>query len=381
MTNFKNAMIYRLARGVDFSNLEEKLAAFAFTPCGSQDVAKTGWFPPLGEALTHTVNGQTLLVLMREEKILPAAAIKKELDGKVAKLEAEQHRKLKKTEKDSLKDEVIQTLLPRAFSRDSKTQIWINEGAGLIIVDAASAKRAEDALALLRKTLGSLPVVPLTMETPTELTLTSWVRSGHAPTWFKLQDEAELKAVLEEGGIIRCKHQDLCGDEIGMNIRAGKLVTKLALEWRERISFVLTDACGLKKLEFGSQLLEQNDDIDREDIAQRFDADFVLMTGELAALIADLISVLGGEMERGTEPKESGGVNEDGCEFADDDLYPDAVKFVQRVGRASISGVQREFRIGYNRAARLIEKMEHKGVVSTPGHDGSRTVLNQGGEQ
>ncbi|HHQ6551516.1 TPA: DNA translocase FtsK [Serratia fonticola] len=86
-------------------------------------------------------------------------------------------------------------------------------------------------------------------------------------------------------------------------------------------------------------------------------------------------------MERGTEPKESGGVNEDGCEFADDDLYPDAVKFVQRVGRASISGVQREFRIGYNRAARLIEQMEHKRVVSTPGHDGSRTVLSQGGEQ
>lgn len=379
MTNFKNALIYRLSRGVDFSNLEEQLAAFAFTPCGSQDMAKTGWVPPLGEALTHTVNGQTLLVLQREEKILPKQVVSKELNEKVAKLEAEQHRKLKKTEKDSLKDEVIQTLLPRAFSRYHKTQIWINEGAGLIIVDAASAKRAEDALALLRKTLGSLPVVPLAMESPVELTLTEWVRSGRSPADLAICDEAELKAVLEEGGIIRCKHQDLCGDEIATNIEAGKLVTKLALEWRERISFVLTDSCSLKKLEFSSQLLEQNDDIDRDDYAARFDADFVLMTGELAALIAYLIEVLGGEMEHGTDAKETVADSADDTE--QDDLYPKAVEFVQRVGRASISGVQREFRIGYNRAARIIEQMEYGGVVSVPAHDGSRTVLSGGGAQ
>ncbi|AHG22172.1 recombination associated protein [Chania multitudinisentens RB-25] len=379
MINFKNALIYRLSGGIDLSKLEEQLAVFAFTPCGSQDMAKAGWIPPLGEVLTHTANGMTLLVVQREEKILPAAVIKKELDGKVAKLEAEQHRRLKKTEKDSLKDEVIQTLIPRAFSRYHKTQIWINEGAGLIIVDTASAKRAEDALAFLRKTLGSLPVVPLAMESPVEMTLTNWVRSSHAPTWFKLQDEAELKAVLEEGGIIRCKHQDLCGDEIGMNIRAGKLVTKLALEWRERISFVLTDSCSLKKLEFSSQLLDQNDDIDRDDYAARFDADFVLMTGELAALIAYLIEVLGGEMEHGTDAKET--VVDSADDTEQDDLYPKAVEFVQRVGRASISGVQREFRIGYNRAARIIEQMEYGGVVSAPAHDGSRTVLSGGGAQ
>jgi recombination associated protein RdgC len=379
MINFKNALIYRLSRGIDLSKLEEQLAVFAFKPCGSQDMAKTGWFPPLSEALTHTANGMTLLVVQREEKILPAAVIKKELDGKVAKLEAEQHRRLKKTEKDSLKDEVIQTLIPRAFSRYHKTQIWINEGAGLIIVDAASAKRAEDALALLRKSLGSLPVVPLTMESPIELTLTEWVRSGQPPVNFAIRDEAELKAVLEEGGIIRCKHQDLGGDEIATNIGAGKLVTKLALEWRERISFVLTDSCGLKKLEFSDCLLEQNADIDHDDLAARFDADFVLLTGELAALIADLIQALGGEINRSVGAKESVSVS-----VGDDDhdeLYPDAVKFVQRVDRASISGVQREFRIGYNRAARLIEQMEQAGIVSVLTHDGSRTVLNGGGAQ
>lgn len=258
--SFKNALIYRVSRDVDLSGMEEKLAAFAFTPCGSQDMAKTGWVAPIGDAFVHTVNGQHLLVVQREEKILPREVIQTELNKKVAKLEAEQHRRLKKSEKDALKDEVLHSLVPRAFSKHHKTQIWINEEAGLIVVDAASAKRAEDTLALLRKSLGSLPVVPLTMENPIELTVTEWVRSGQPPAGFVLQDEAELKAVLEEGGIIRCKKQDLVGDEIATNLQAGKLVTKLALSWQDRIDLVLSDDGALKKLKFSEALLAHNDE-------------------------------------------------------------------------------------------------------------------------
>jgi S-DNA-T family DNA segregation ATPase FtsK/SpoIIIE len=56
-------------------------------------------------------------------------------------------------------------------------------------------------------------------------------------------------------------------------------------------------------------------------------------------------------------------------------LYDKAVAIVTQTRRASISGVQRHLRIGYNRAARLIEQMEREGVVSTPEHNGNRTVL------
>ncbi|WP_236849266.1 DNA translocase FtsK [Chania multitudinisentens] len=84
-------------------------------------------------------------------------------------------------------------------------------------------------------------------------------------------------------------------------------------------------------------------------------------------------------MEHGTDAKET--VVDSADDTEQDDLYPKAVEFVQRVGRASISGVQREFRIGYNRAARIIEQMEYGGVVSAPAHDGSRTVLSGGGAQ
>ncbi|MBH3007341.1 recombination-associated protein RdgC [Serratia ureilytica] len=300
---FKNLMVYRLSREVALNadEMEKQLSAFAFTPCGSQDMAKTGWVSPMGshsDALTHAVNGQIVICARKEEKILPSPVIKQELLAKIERLEAEQHRKLKKTEKDALKDEVLHSLLPRAFSRFNQTFMWIDTVNDLIMVDAASAKRAEDTLALLRKSLGSLPVVPLTMESPIELTLTEWVRSGEMPAGFAIQDEAELKAILEEGGVIRCKKQNLISDEIAVHIEAGKLVTKLAVDWQERIQLMLSDDGSLKRLKFADTLREQNDDIDRDDFAQRFDADFILMTSELAALIKNTIEALGGEAQR-----------------------------------------------------------------------------------
>ncbi|MTC39243.1 recombination-associated protein RdgC, partial [Providencia alcalifaciens] len=297
MNFFKNAIVYRMTRDIQISSdeLETQLKNLEFSPCGSQDMMKVGWTNPIktGEALTHSVGNQILIVAKREEKILPTDVIKKELQAKIDKLEAEQGRRLKKTEKDSLKDEVVQDLLPRAFSKESTVSVWIDNDNQRIIVDASSAKRAEDTLALLRKTLGSLPVVPLTMKTPIELTLTDWLRDGVIPQGFNLTDEAELKAMLAEGGIARFKKQDLVSDEIASHIEAGKLVTKLSLDWNETIQFTLCDDCSLKKIKFSDMLKAQNDDIDREDIAQRFDADFVLLTSEMTRLIDAVIQSLG----------------------------------------------------------------------------------------
>ena len=73
-------------------------------------------------------------------------------------------------------------------------------------------------------------------------------------------------------------------------------------------------------------------------------------------------------------PAEEGNGSGDGDDESDA-LYDEAVHYVTQSRRASISSVQRKLRIGYNRAARLIEAMEAAGVITEMGHNGSREVL------
>ncbi|MCV2127168.1 DNA translocase FtsK [Escherichia coli] len=76
-----------------------------------------------------------------------------------------------------------------------------------------------------------------------------------------------------------------------------------------------------------------------------------------------------------SDSESEGGVGGfDGAEELDP-LFDQAVQFVTEKRKASISGVQRQFRIGYNRAARIIEQMEAQGIVSEQGHNGNREVL------
>ena len=296
--HWKNITIYKLSREADLTHLEDKKKMILFTPCGSQDMAKFGFVSPFGdnsEVIAMHGNGFILVEAKRETKILPPPVIQRAIQEKIEKLEQEQARKLKKTEKDSLKDQVLHSLLPRAFSKFSVIQA-IYDGSTKRIYINASARQAEDMLALMRKSLGSLPVVPLSVENPIELTLTDWVRDASAPQGFQMGDAAELKAVLEDGGIARVKKQDLGSDEISTHLEAGKLVTKLALDWQNRIKFTLDHNFSLTSVKFADELLEQNSDIDSEDVAQRLDADFFLLTSEISCLVDALVNALGGQV-------------------------------------------------------------------------------------
>ena len=297
---FKNVMIYRLTKSLDWTSqkLQTALEQEIFHPCGQSDMSKFGWTNPLrGSELLHfSVGKQILLLARKEEKILPSHVVKRELDERVNLLEEKENRKLKKTEKQALKDDVIAMLLPRAFSKTQQTAIWIDSETNLIYVDAASSKRAEDTLALLRKSLGSLPVVPLAFANEPTTVMTDWIAQDNLPEYLTALEEAELKA--PDDAVIRCKSHPLDSEEILSHLQKGKLVTKLALDWDEHLSFVLNDDGSLKRLKFADQIREKNDDILKEDYAQRFDADFVLMTGELAKLTENLIDDFGGEKER-----------------------------------------------------------------------------------
>lgn len=291
---FKNAAIYRITKDLDFNNIEAQLKELEFTPCDPTQSSRFGWSPPLinGENLAYQADGKILLVAKREEKILPGEVVSRELDKRIAALEEKEERKLKKTERAALKDDVIATLLPQAFSRFKATALFINPKEKLIYVDSATSKTAEDVLALLRKSLGSLPVVPLAFERDPAETMTEWLTENNAPDWLMLREEVEIRE-KDDLGIIRCKQKSVEDEEI-IGLAKEGLISKLALEWENNLSFILQDDGTLKRLKFDDNIKEQNDDIVKEDVAARFDADFVLMTNVLAKTASALIKEFGG---------------------------------------------------------------------------------------
>ncbi len=299
---FKNLQVFRLkdAFTLEQSELEQQLQAERFRACGPLESQVQGWYPPRGrdsDQLCFAANGCFLICLKREDKILPASVVNELMAEKVEQIEAEEARNVGRKEKQQIKEELYHELLPKAFTRSALNFAYLDPAEGWILVDAASAKKAEDLVSHLRKTLGSLPARPLAVKLSPPEVMTGWLEGRDTPADFILQDQCELRDPADEGGIVRCRRQDLAGDEIQAHLKAGKRAVQLAVDWQERITCVLTDEPAARRLRFADELVEEAADNAGDDTEMLFDADFTLMTLELRRFVGRLIEVFGGAEE------------------------------------------------------------------------------------
>ncbi|MFM2589436.1 recombination-associated protein RdgC [Vibrio sp. TBV020] len=290
MTVFpKNLLVYKAREGflITETDLKNKLCDFAFVECGPQDKAKMGWTPPFGiGGVYHSHGGQNfLLKYCKQERKVNSKAFKKLFDDSVDSIEASEGRPLNKKEKDNIKDDLLIDILPTTLPQDEYIHVFIIESGQFIAIDASSTGKAETVIALLRKSLGSLPVVPLTGERPADMVITDWIRSGQTPDGICLGDSAKLQSVLEDGPKIGIKQAELTSDEVLTHIDHNAMVKEVGIDFQDRIAFSLTDDLELKKLKFSDEIKDQNDDIPREDKLARFDADLSLVFGEVKSVI------------------------------------------------------------------------------------------------
>ncbi len=290
---FKNIHFYRFEDTFDKTSaqLNEALEKKRARSCGALELSCEGWSEPLGlngQMLVHETDGKFMVCLRREDKILPASLVRERMAEKTFLVEQEQGRPVSRKEKIDIKDMIVQELLPRAFVRTNHTYAYIDSKHGWLIVNASGAKKAEELIELLRKSLGSLNVVlPQTNMSP-ETVMTQWlVNNEPILGGFELEDEVELRSSGEFESIIRCKHVELASQEIQAHISKGKLVHRLAMNWQDRISFVLHDDLSVHRLHYNTELIEGYD-AGGDDVAQ-FDADFSIMSAELAEFLEQLL--------------------------------------------------------------------------------------------
>ena len=391
---FRNIRIFRFTRPIQITaeQLEEKLQADAFKPCGPQEQNRRGWCTPLGkhsEQLVHAANGDLLICLQHQEKLLPGPVVKEFVEERAEAIEIEQGRKVRRKEKDEIREQVVLEMLPQAFPRNRKTYGYLSAKNGYLIVDAGSAKAAEDFASTLRKSLGSLPVRPPVVEQAPAFTFTGWINETiDLPDVAVLGADCWMADPSEDGGKVIARGLDLKADEVRNHLEAGMQVTKVALTWDDNVSFCLDETLAITRVKFGDTLKDQLDDIDADDALEKMDAGFCLMALELERMIPALLKALGGEDRSAiveddplvirADTASEKGASKAPAEFtrADSDpLYPEACDLVARTQRASISHIQRTFKMGYNRACHLMEELEETGVVSPAAHDGAREVL------
>lgn len=297
---FKNLAIFRFTEPfvLTASELEGKLESMRFRSCAKHAQSSVGWTEPLdrsGQQLLHASNGFMIFCMQKEEKVLPSTVVNEVTAEKIQQDEEQQARKLTRKERSAIKEGVIFELLPKAFSFSRRTYAYIDPKGGWLVVDAASANKAEDLVSLLRKCLGSLSVIPPnTVERPATV-MTGWLDHDRVPGDIVIEDECELRSPEEAGGIIRCKRQDLGQPEIKNHLKTGKKVSRLAVSWADRLSFIVDENLSIKRLRFLDLVQEQAAEIETDDEQQQFDADFTIMSLELAGFLPRLLELFGGE--------------------------------------------------------------------------------------
>jgi recombination associated protein RdgC len=301
---FRNLTLFRFNTPFELTAeaLEERLAAHPFRPCGSLEMETVGWVPPLGregQALVHAQPGRLMVCARTQQRILPAAVVREVVNDKAAEIEEEEGRKVSRKERQSIKDEVLQDLIPRAFTRSRDVYAYIGAAQGWLVIDTASRPQAEALTVLLRESLGSLPIAPPQVASSPAAVMTGWLQQGDVPPGWDVLDECELREPGEQGGVVRCARQDLGAEEVQAHLAAGKQVVRLAVDWRERLTLVLADDLQVRRLKFLDVVLDEAADDGAEDAAARFDADFAIMTRELGELLPDLTAAFGGEPAQG----------------------------------------------------------------------------------
>lgn len=292
---YKQIKLFKLTEAFNLTKekIQEKLEFFTFRDCPPSHLQSLGWVPPINDEnapLLQMLNGYLTLCLQIEEKILPAIVIRQELIKKVRMIEKKEDRKVYQKEKNTIKDELIMTLLPRAFTKISQIYAYIDVKNAMLVLSTTNEKRGEQFLSLFKKSFGDI-IEAFEMENLSH-TLTHWLQHQSYPTEFAIEKSCVLQDQNQTNRVIRAQHQDLFASSIQTLIKDGCQVKQIALEWQDQVSFHLLNDFSFSAIKFKDEIIAATKDLELETIEQKFTADFFLLTETITKLVQALVNAL-----------------------------------------------------------------------------------------
>ncbi len=291
---FKNIKLFQLTEKLQFdvTALEEKLQTFAFRPCTASMPQSVGWVSVTDTDptnLVYSAMGYKMICLKIEEKILPATVVRDQAQERIKELESMDDRKLSKRERASIKDQIYFSLIQQAFCRSTKIYAYFDIEQNWLVVNCTNAKKLELFITHFKKAFAEVEIVAPEIRNIPKL-MTQWLLTNQYPESFLIENNAVLEDFNNVKRVIRVKNQDLFNDSIQNLIKDGCVPKQINLTWFDRVTFNLNHDMTLTTLKYADVVLESADDGITETDAEQFDADFLIMTQTLHALMQELLA-------------------------------------------------------------------------------------------
>ncbi len=375
MKLIKNALIYR-ASLPDAAALAEHLAEKPFVPVPESHYSSSGFIVhPITDELVTTFAGGFAFRLRRDFKPVSKSAIKLALTEQVAARAAELGRDLAKEEADELLMAITTEALKNTLPERAELDAFYHIESRTLLLPTTNRDMANAMLAQLIEACGAVETSTIHV---------SDVKGGLTTRLRKYfeQDDKEAFAGFSIGDSVLMKGKqgrasfdldNLDHARLGVieALNGEMQAERLELCHADAVNFKLTKEFQLRGISYLGDEREEEPEFDTAADLWRHTAG--VQTLLLVATVNALCDLFGYQEKEAATGGEQAAVATETDEA--DPLYADAVAFVRESGRASISAVQRKLKIGYNRAARMIEEMERQGIVTPMASDGSRSVI------
>ena len=299
---FKQATFFELSGAMSNSveDFNTQLQPLIFTPCLPTLPSSVGWVPPVGNSddapLVHAANGYWMICLQFDEKILPAAVVRQAVDDKVKEIERNEGRIVRGKEKQSFKEEITHTLLPKAFTKKSRAYGFIDTKNRRVIIDSSTPAKIERFTSFFKRAVAPVTLKPVDVKKPTTV-MTQWLQQDGPPRDFTVGQAAVLQDPQQFRRVIRCQHQNLLATGIQSLLEEGCEITQLALAWKEQLQFSLASDFSLRAIKFQDAVIALSKDDYTETPEQRFDTDFLIMTEVISQLVDALLMEFATQLE------------------------------------------------------------------------------------
>lgn len=379
MRLFRNATVFA-AELPAIDELRQHVEACQFVEVLPSHLSSIGFVPhPTTAELVTPIEGGYLLHIRRDEKVMPRQAVQQAQDKAVKARQEELGRELDGDEVKDLRERVFAQLVETALIKPGFLTAYYHVERGYLILPTTSKGDAQAVIRLLIKAIGQVRTQTIHVDS-VKNGLTTRLRSYldlGVDTFdgFKLGNVCHLKG---EKGSAKFDLGDLDMAKRALGEALDNRMEVVAMELEHgSVGFKLTHDFKIRAIDFASVELspEQQDAQDQEregwDGVQLFRHEAAVQLLLLCGLVDALCALFG--YERPAEVPLSEEVADGALD--DDPLYEEAVEFVRKSKRASISALQRKLKVGYNRAARMIEQMEAAGVIKPMDANGFREVV------